>query len=129
MSVARARSRDVNDIFRMESMIGRASKLLMSICSTGVLRISALVLGLDCASDILTYSIPRTAPRGQFFMQPDGLCPLARIRGEAPGRNDGHRGVRVEAVEGGAHGGAVGTELGDLDPVALALVFGLHERA
>ena len=34
MSAARAVSRDEKDILRIESMIGRASKLVMSTCST-----------------------------------------------------------------------------------------------
>ena len=34
MSAARAVSRDENDILRIESMIGRASKDVMSTCST-----------------------------------------------------------------------------------------------
>ena len=44
MSAARAVSRLLNDILRMESMIGRASKLVMSTCSTMFCSNCALVL-------------------------------------------------------------------------------------
>ena len=44
MSAARAVSRELKDILRMESMIGRASKLGMSMCSTVVANSSALAL-------------------------------------------------------------------------------------
>src|SRR4051812_42732110 len=44
MSAARAVSREEKLILRMESMIGRASKLVMSTCSTVAASSSALVL-------------------------------------------------------------------------------------
>jgi hypothetical protein len=44
MSAARAVSREVKLILRMPSMIGRASKLVMSICSTVLASNSALRL-------------------------------------------------------------------------------------
>src|SRR5262245_41164047 len=43
MSAARAVSREENDIFLIESMIGRASNLVMSTCSTVLPSSSALV--------------------------------------------------------------------------------------
>src|SRR6185503_6497238 len=43
MSAARAVSREENDILRIESMIGRASNLVMSICSSVFARSCALV--------------------------------------------------------------------------------------
>ena len=45
MSAARAVSRDEKLILRMESMIGRASKLVMSTCSTTFCSSSALAFG------------------------------------------------------------------------------------
>src|SRR5690348_3206400 len=44
MPAAREVSREVNDILPMESMMGRASNEVMSICSTGVDSSIALVL-------------------------------------------------------------------------------------
>src|SRR5690606_769838 len=49
MSAARAVSRELNDIFLMESMIGRASKAVMSTCSMTFCSSSALVLALTGA--------------------------------------------------------------------------------
>jgi len=43
MLLARPKSRDVNDILPMASIMGRASILVMSKCSTGVLRSCAFV--------------------------------------------------------------------------------------
>ena len=49
---ARAKSRDVNDIPAMLSMIGLASKAVMSTCSTGVLKSAALrLVGLALATN------------------------------------------------------------------------------
>jgi hypothetical protein len=52
MPVARAKSRDVNDILAMLSMIGLASNAVMSTCSTGVLKSAALrLVGLALATN------------------------------------------------------------------------------
>ena len=62
MSAARAVSRELNDILRMASMIGRASNEAMSICSTTFCSSSALVLfgtGAFIASVSLTLDARR----------------------------------------------------------------------
>src|SRR5690242_2797988 len=53
MSAALAVSRDENDILRIESMIGRASNLVMSTCST-VLASSCALAFLRCLATALT---------------------------------------------------------------------------
>src|SRR6185295_8680660 len=53
MSAARAVSRDENDILRIESMIGRASNLVMSMCST-VFASSWAFAFLRCLATALT---------------------------------------------------------------------------
>src|SRR3954467_10974715 len=74
ISAARAVSRLVKDILPMESMIGRASKLVMSMCSTGVESSWALRLDFDFALAMVGWS----------------------VRGESQGNKKGHR-TRVTA--------------------------------
>src|SRR6476646_6136243 len=57
MPVARARSRVVKLILPMASTIGRASKLVMSICSTGVDSRSALRLSLIRSASWTLFSV------------------------------------------------------------------------
>src|SRR6185503_7240292 len=74
MSAARAVSREENDILRIESMIGRASNLVMSTCSTVLASSSARVFLRDLA----------TAFTGAAFAV-DGLAEVLEAMGDSSG--------------------------------------------
>src|SRR5829696_8253779 len=78
MSAARAVSREEKLILRMASMIGRASKLVMSTCSTVLASSSALVLagtGAFIWRGILINSAhPREGGDPGFFSSPPAIA-------------------------------------------------------
>src|SRR3954454_14921725 len=144
MPVARARSRLVKLILRIASTIGRASKLVMSICSTGLDRSSCLRVSLTVERSISssvvmscsnaasrTASIracryvrgtasphfPLTTASGRKSLQLHHVRALALQRGVEAGHRlvvDDMGGDRTEAVEASAHRAAVGAEHSDL---------------
>src|SRR6185295_1746729 len=81
MSAARPRSRLVKLIFFIASTIGRASKLLMSICSTSVPSSSALRVSLTGTVVIRSSPYPRDPGEGRG---PGGVSTDSGLR-----RNDG----------------------------------------
>src|SRR5215216_2056059 len=79
MSAARPRSRLVKLIFFIASTIGRASKLLMSICSTTFESSSALRVSLILVGSFIALGL-HTAPRPTEGWGPCGLRMDASFR-------------------------------------------------
>src|SRR5690606_7399743 len=100
ISAARARSREVKDILPMASMIGRASKVLISICSTVFERRAALSL-LPLFFTILLLS----------------RSSAGRLR-DLGGLLNRHHGFRIKSVELGLHGIAIRAKVAENNPVA-----------
>src|SRR5688500_7832648 len=159
MPVARARSRLVKLILPIASTIGRASKLVRSICSTGLasssdLRVS-LTLGWSVPTAVSvsvvmsllhTHCSPAKAGvqtsfsllslglrRGRFLLPLHGSRTLALVHGSVERRHrlvvDDLDAIDAEAVEAGAHRAAVGAEHADLDVISGRDVARKLERA
>src|SRR5689334_19745325 len=91
ISAARAVSREEKLILRMESMIGRASKLVMSTCSTVLASSSALVLA-GTGAFISKVSLKVEAPvankaRAGRSDVPGGQALEPRVAPKVPGRS------------------------------------------